>query len=807
MKKIFILLITLATFTNVSLAQNTFPVTGAAGIGTSTPNAASLLDITSTTKGVLIPRMTKVQRDAIIAPVEGLMVYQTNSTPGFYFFDGDSWEAVAPKGATKTLGNLTAPTKVDIDLLPATDNTVSIGSAAVSWKDANFGGNANFDGKGYFLGGLNVGSLGNQTATVEVTPSSASALRLNPFTSGIGSGSTGELQMMEATANGFNYVGFKAPTSILANKIWTLPAADGTNGQVLSTNGAGVLSWVTGTGGGAETDPQVGTVTTSFVPRWDGAALSTGTIYDNGTSIGIGSSSPLAKVYISSDASSTTPNLWIHESGGNDDTRLRFTSVAGVSRNWEIITKTSNTLETANKFRISQTYLDPVELDINTSDRFVIDNDGQIGIGTSLPESRLHVFPGSSTETPLMVESYLGLPTLSVSAGASPGVSIGTSVIAPEFGLRVLGQSIIGSSTLTLDGTFDLGVDEDAYFKSRVAIGTTAPNSTLHVNAAAGENPLRVQLDGTSKLYVNATGQVAVNTAAPTANMELSVNGDTYSSSQMFIGGTSGTAKLNIEGGDGETVSILGTAPLIKLKDAANSDVFVQASGNNLRMGTLSGNSAGKLVFRFNGTDRNGMDVNGNFGLGTISPSALFHLKGTNEVMRIEGTSPFIQFYNSTTAKSFIWSTGNDLKIGISTGNNTGRLILGTAGGGDQVFLDSDGTVGIGTSDTKGYKLGVDGNIVCEELKVKLSQNWPDYVFADEYKLPSLSEVEKSIQLNKHLPGIPSAKEIHEEGINVGEMQKLMMQKIEELTLYVIDLQKQNNDLKSEVTSLRSAID
>ena len=85
-----------------------------------------------------------------------------------------------------------------------------------------------------------------------------------------------------------------------------------------------------------------------------------------------------------------------------------------------------------------------------------------------------------------------------------------------------------------------------------------------------------------------------------------------------------------------------------------------------------------------------------------------------------------------------------------------------------------------------------------------MSQNWPDFVFADEYQLPSLSEVEKSIQLNKHLPGIPSAKEIHEEGINVGEMQKLMMQKIEELTLYVIDLQKQNVDLKAEVSSLRS---
>lgn len=799
MKTFFFLVITLTAFSLTVMAQNFFPATGAAGIGTTTPNAASLLDITSTTKGVLIPRMTKVQRDAIIAPVEGLMIYQTNSTPGFYYYDGNSWEAVAPKGATKSLGNLSSPTAIGVDLLPGIDNAVNIGSSSLSWKDANF------DGKGYFLGGIHVGSNGNTTATLEITPASASALRINPFTSQLSA--TGELQMMETAGNGINYVGFRAPVSIASNKIWTLPATDGTSGQVLSTNGAGTLSWVTGTGGGAETDPQVGSITTSYVPRWDGTALSTGTLYDNGTNLGIGSSSPLAKVYISSDASSATPNLWIHESGGNDDTRLRFTSVAGADRNWEIITKTSNTLETANKFRISQTYLDPVELDINTSDRFVIDNDGQVGIGTSLPESKLHVFPGSSTESPLLVESYLGLPVLSVSSGVSAGVSIGTATVSPEFGLRVLGQTIIGSSVLTLDGAFDLGVDEDAYFKSRVAIGTTSPNSTLHVNGPAGDDPFRVQVNGTSKLFVNSGGQVAVNTTLPAANMELSVNGDSYTSSQMFVGGTTGTAKLNISAGDGETVSILGTAPYIKLKDDANSDVFVQASGNNLRMGTLSGNSAGKMVFRFNGTDRSAMDVNGKFGLGTTSPSALLHLKGTDEVMRVEGTSPFFQFYNGAIAKSFIWSTGNDIKIGTSTGNSTGRVILGTAGGGDQLYIAANGTVGIGTSDTKGYKLGVDGSIVCEELKVKLSQNWPDYVFADEYELPALSEVENSIQRNKHLPGIPSAKEIHENGINVGEMQKLLMQKIEELTLYVIDLQKQNDDLKSEMSSLRSAME
>ena len=79
-------------------AQNTFPSTGAAGIGTTVPNASSLLEIKSTTKGVLIARMTKNQRDLIATPAVGLLIYQTNSTPGFYYYSGTAWTAITSKG-------------------------------------------------------------------------------------------------------------------------------------------------------------------------------------------------------------------------------------------------------------------------------------------------------------------------------------------------------------------------------------------------------------------------------------------------------------------------------------------------------------------------------------------------------------------------------------------------------------------------------------------------------------------------------------------------------------------------------------
>jgi len=81
---------------------------------------------------------------------------------------------------------------------------------------------------------------------------------------------------------------------------------------------------------------------------------------------------------------------------------------------------------------------------------------------------------------------------------------------------------------------------------------------------------------------------------------------------------------------------------------------------------------------------------------------------------------------------------------------------------------------------------------------VRLVPNWPDYVFDNKYKLQSLDEVEKFIQQNNRLPGIPSAITLESGGLNIGEMQKLQMEKIEELTLYIIGLKKEIEQLKKK---------
>lgn len=138
MKKIYLLigLIAVASI-QVTAQTNTFPSTGSAGIGTIAPNASSILEMNSTTQGLLMPRMTKAKRDAIVSPATGLIIFQTNSTPGFYYYDGTSWNAVSPKGVNKTLSNLNAPTALNVDLLPGLDNSINIGSSLLRYKDVN----------------------------------------------------------------------------------------------------------------------------------------------------------------------------------------------------------------------------------------------------------------------------------------------------------------------------------------------------------------------------------------------------------------------------------------------------------------------------------------------------------------------------------------------------------------------------------------------------------------------------------------------------------------------------------------------
>jgi len=116
-----------------------------------------------------------------------------------------------------------------------------------------------------------------------------------------------------------------------------------------------------------------------------------------------------------------------------------------------------------------------------------------------------------------------------------------------------------------------------------------------------------------------------------------------------------------------------------------------------------------------------------------------------------------------------------------------------------RMTLTGSGALSIGTTDPKGYMLAVAGSAIATSITVKTVDNWPDYVFKPTYTLPSLPSIKSYIEQNHHLPDMPSEEDVKNKGIDLGEMVKLQTKKIEELTLYLIEKDKQITELNKKV--------
>lgn len=171
----------------------------------------------------------------------------------------------------------------------------------------------------------------------------------------------------------------------------------------------------------------------------------------------------------------------------------------------------------------------------------------------------------------------------------------------------------------------------------------------------------------------------------------------------------------------------------------------------------------------------------------------------------------------SVTTTSGIYNTGVGGTVALSTSAAWSRAIAGYAPVAPNHYAGYfDGNVEVQTGSLKvgnvatpvGYKMYVEQGILTEKVKVAVASSpaWADYVFEADYKLKPLSEVEKFIDENNHLPNIPSADELVKEGLDLGKMQALQMEKIEELTLYLIEMKKEIEVLKNENIVLKAQI-
>ena len=191
----------------------------------------------------------------------------------------------------------------------------------------------------------------------------------------------------------------------------------------------------------------------------------------------------------------------------------------------------------------------------------------------------------------------------------------------------------------------------------------------------------------------------------------------------------------------------------------------------------------------------------GNVGIGTTSPTNL--LTVGSGAPNFAATTPQIIAASTSDARSgaVVGQGGTFIRYSSAGYGDLFSYDYGTGGAKNLVLNQFGGNVGIGTTNPQNA-LSVNGTIQAKQVIV--NTGWSDYVFAPTYRLQPLSEVASYIKTNGHLPDIPSAGEVEAKGVNLGEMQSKLLAKVEELTLHMIEAERENRELRERIARLEA---
>jgi hypothetical protein len=375
---------------------------------------------------------------------------------------------------------------------------------------------------------------------------------------------------------------------------------------------------------------------------------------------------------------------------------------------------------------------------------------GNVGIGTTSPEYSLDV------------------------RGPASFVSSGSGSI----GLRIVTPHSLNDANVTFNN------ESGATFAWLLSYRRYSDNGDFWIF-----NGSRWTADFTIK---NAGGEVGIGTSNPRSKLQVLgpitagfAGGSTSGIDYLY--GLYGSGALFVLGSQySSAASFLGYA--VKAKPGAvgylsSTEIPVGRSAIEASLGHISFLTGHTQTSTDGGSvdisERMRIDANGNVGIGTASPPSRLTIQGDSADW---DTGQLLIHGASSAAKR--------LSLGFDTSNNFGFIQALIAGNNyyNLSLQPHGGNVGIGTTNPQ-HKLAVNGTIKAKEVIVETT-GWSDYVLAKTYKLQSLSEVEAHINDNGHLPGIPSAAQVAEQGVSIGDMQAKLLAKIEELTLHQIAQEK-----------------
>jgi len=442
---------------------------------------------------------------------------------------------------------------------------------------------------------------------------------------------------------------------------------------------------------------------------------------------------------------------------------------------------------------------------IAQTNTFPFPSSGNVGIGTTAPQTKLDVSGTGIANQIRLTGNPTGIEFYNTSGIVSNWLLAAQNVT--DHALEIIPSTTNGGTAYTTP---------IVTFKSsgNVGIGTTNPQGKLQVGDYGAYTGFTYPIVASFISPSDAVNIVSIQRGGTNYPQELDL-GVNQTGLYGIIqsrqsGGSVNTLALNPNGGN---VGIGTTNPSRKLEVVSTSDgAYTSAfehngsTGNSygllVQAGTSATDAALRVMNKGGSSDYLYVQGNGNVGIGTTAPGVPLHILNSSK------STVYAQNTGTGITNNYVFANASSYNYGVlgvisGTGGSTGDVYgLGYSSAGATSFTNvlswlSTGNVGIGTT-SPSEKLSVNGNIRSKKLIVTQT-GWSDYVFYKNYRLKPLAEVEAYIKANKHLPDVPSAKEVETKGISVGDNQALLLKKIEELTLYMIEMKKQNEKLAAKV--------
>lgn len=781
---------TLLTFLLVSLTISLSAQSVGISADGSAPDNSAMLDVHSTTKGMLVPRMTTLQRQALIAPADGLLVYDLDSST-FWYFNNTDWIDLS----SKLLADDDRDTKIEVER--------TIDSDLIHFT----------------VGGDIIAILNQKTLNIEA-PGKGTFIGQN----------AGQFDDGSENANSaFGHFALRYNTSGSAN------TAIGRSALIANTTG----SQNTGVGEFSLFKNTIGSINT---------AIGRGALNENTTgdhNLAVGTSTLLLNT-------SGTHNVALgnyalrSNTTGKLNTALGHAALQNVSNNLSELVAVGDSALFYNGGPSSidgryNTAVGARALRSNTTGR------GSVAIG----------YKSSYANETGIFNTAIGESSLANNISGSSNVAVGFSALLnSDSGENVaVGSNAMGKLT---SGAKNVGIGRNADRSNQTGsfntiigyqAGGTAINHSKTGNVFVGYQAGYFETSD-NKLYIDNSDSAAPLIYGDFDSNILRVNGELQVSDAYRFPLLDGIVNQVLSTDGSGVLSWSDYSASQWVDDAPNN---ISYSGN-VAIGTVSPTHRLHVFSNFDAAKISSTSVSSGDLTGLeVSAGNVFNATASDKITGIKvsvGTSAaeevaLIAEANSTAdyaAKfdgkvEFNNSNSLDHEVGLypSGANGTTSLFMAEDATGsrgvemeyhgidDKMYIkgrfsgvdygphlsieriSGDVVIGPGTKAT-GYKLSVDGKLACEEVLVELSGDWPDYVFENEYPLLPLSKVKEHIDQHGHLPNMNSAEEVEKNGVKLGEMQRKLMEKIEELTLYIIDLDEKNAGLAKKVEDLEKLI-